>query len=247
MAVKQAEDPLRAVVDSAFSPARPTPGCLDRFWVRHSILTALAANPNRLTGTLLDVGCGQMPYRALLTKPHGFVTEYIGLDFADNPIHDNCPDICWEDGRIPLPEASVDCALCTEVLEHCPEPEEVLREVWRVLRPGGILFLTVPFLWPLHEAPYDYYRYTPFALQRHLERAGFGEIDLHSLGGWDASLAQMLGLWVRQRPMQRWLRRGLSWLLFPVYVLLLRLERQDDGVCCESTMLTGIWGVATKS
>jgi 2-polyprenyl-3-methyl-5-hydroxy-6-metoxy-1,4-benzoquinol methylase len=246
MAVTQKPHSTTAMLDPAFAPSHPVPSRLDRFWVRKAILQALLKTRSRLTGTLLDVGCGQMPYRPLLIPPHGDVTHYLGLDFAENPIHDNRPDLYWTaDGCIPLPNASVDCAICTEVLEHCPEPETVLREVWRVLRPEGTLFLTVPFLWPLHEVPYDYYRYTPFALQRHLERAGFGVIDLHALGGWDASLAQMLGLWVRRRPMRRWLRRALSWLLWPVYLLLLRLDRRERAFG-ESSMVTGLWGVAVK-
>jgi len=74
-----------------------------------------------------------------------------------------------------------------------------MKEIWRVLKPGGILFFTVPFLWNLHEIPYDEYRYTPFALKRHLTQSGFNEIEIKAMGGWDAALAQMLGLWVRRR------------------------------------------------
>jgi SAM-dependent methyltransferase len=121
----------------------------------------------------------------------------------------------------------------------------VLSEIRRVLRPGGRLFFTVPFLWPLHEVPYDYYRYTPFALQRHLENTGFSQIELHPLGGWDASLAQMIGLWVRRRPMRRWQRRMLSWLVFPLYCLLIRSDRPENRFR-ESVMLTGLWGIAIK-
>jgi SAM-dependent methyltransferase len=222
-----------------------SPWFLDRYWVRQSILNALKSNTETFQGIILDVGCGQMPYRSLLVDPPGQVTQYIGLDLADNPVHQNQPDICWQEGRIPLADASVDCALCTEVLEHCPEPEAVLSEIRRVLRPGGRLFFTVPFLWPLHEVPYDYYRYTPFALQRHLENTGFSQIELHPLGGWDASLAQMIGLWVRRRPMRRWQRRMLSWLVFPLYCLLIRSDRPENRFR-ESVMLTGLWGIAIK-
>ncbi|MBK1645095.1 hypothetical protein CKO25_10610 [Thiocapsa imhoffii] len=231
---------------AAFLAPRCEAGNLDRYLIRRSILDALHAQRDRLRGTLLDVGCGQMPYKSILTAPAGQVTRYLGLDFADNPIHDNQPDLCWQDGRIPLEDAGVDCALCTEVLEHCPEPELVLREIARVLRSGGVLFLTVPFLWPLHEVPYDHYRYTPFALRRHLEQAGFGDIELHATGGWDASLAQMLGLWVRRRPMSTSKRQILSWLLLPIYRWLARRDALMPVRFQEGVMLTGVWGTAVK-
>ena len=90
------------------------------------------------------------------------VEKYIGLDLKDN-IYQK-PDVEWDGRTIPLADNSIDCALAMEVLEHCPEPEVVLREALRVLKPGSSLFLTVPFVWPLHDVPHDEYRYTPFAL-----------------------------------------------------------------------------------
>jgi 2-polyprenyl-3-methyl-5-hydroxy-6-metoxy-1,4-benzoquinol methylase len=61
----------------------------------------------------------------------------------------------------------------TEVLEHVHKPGELLRKVRRVLKPGSIVFLTVPFTWPVHEMPYDYRRFTSIALMAYLEEADF--------------------------------------------------------------------------
>ncbi|MGB5830372.1 MAG: class I SAM-dependent methyltransferase, partial [Thiohalocapsa sp.] len=216
------------------------------YLVSRSILAAVMSQRQRFQGVVLDVGCGEMPYKPLLTAPGSGVERYLGLDFAANPIHDNQPDLCWEDGRIPLADASVDSALCTEVLEHCPEPDAVLAEVARVLRPGGFLLFTVPFLWPLHEVPYDHYRYTPFALRRHLTNAGFGSIEVHAMGGWDASLAQMLGLWVRRRPMSRPRRRLMSVLVSPLYRWLVNRDDSAAVDFSEGQMVTGLWGTAVK-
>lgn len=219
---------------------------LDLYHIRSRIETALRQVLPDLHGSVLDVGCGQMPYKPLLTAPPSQVTRYIGLDLQDNPIHNNRPDITWQDGRIPLEDDSIDCAICTEVLEHCPDPEAVLREVCRILKPDGLLFFTVPFLWPLHEVPYDQYRYTPYALERHLSNAGFAQIEIRALGGWDASLAQMLGLWVRRRPMHRWLRAGLSLLAWPLIWVLLKVDAQRPTIFRESVMITGLSGTARK-
>lgn len=222
------------------------PFSLDVFHVRAAIDGALRKVLPDLQGTLLDVGCGQKVYKDLVLCPPSRVSRYIGLDLADNPVHKNQPDITWQEGTIPLDDASVDCAICTEVLEHCPDPEAVLLEICRVLKPGGLLFFTVPFLWPLHEVPYDQCRYTPFALERHLVNSGFEKGDIRAMGGWDASLAQMLGLWVRRRPMQRWLRMGLSLLAWPWIWALLKLDGRRSAVFRESAMITGLSGTAHK-
>jgi SAM-dependent methyltransferase len=233
------------VLDDFLAPSR-SPTNVDRFLIRSKILSIVRANRKRFFGLVLDVGCGQMPYKPLFLTADSKVKRYIGLDFAVNPIHENQPDLVWEDGRIPLEDASIDSALCTEVLEHCPDPDAFLAEIARVLRPGGYLLFTVPFLWPLHEVPYDHYRYTPFALRRHLTRAGLGNIELHAMGGWDASLAQILGLWVRRRNMPRIVRVLLSTMLYPFVHALIALDKRSDSEFRESQMITGIWGAAIK-
>jgi len=149
--------------------------------------------------------------------------------------------------------------IATEVFEHCPDPEIVMKEIWRVLKPGGILFFTVPFLWNLHETPHDEYRYTPFALKRHLIQSGFTEIEIQAMGGWDAALAQMLGLWVRRRfrgsgKKQKLLREILSRLFLPIIRFLYerdgfagsRREHRPPKEFREGMMITGLKGTARK-
>jgi colanic acid/amylovoran biosynthesis glycosyltransferase len=219
---------------------------LDTAPMRGAILHALSARLDRFEGTLLDVGCGDMPYRSLLTSPPGKVSRYLGLDLDISHGTGTPPDLTWQDGRIPLADDSIDCAVCTEVLEHLLSPAPVLREIHRVLKPGGLLFFTTPFLWPLHEVPFDEYRYTPYSLRRLLGRAGFVDIEIAANGGWDASLAQMLGLWVRRRPMTGWKRNLLSLLLRPVIGLLLRHDRRIRTLFKESQMIMAISGTARK-
>jgi len=103
-----------------------------------------------------------------------------------------------------------------EVFEQCDDVEVVMREAARVLVPGGLFFYTVPFLWAIHDFPHDQYRFTQFSLERHLRKAGFEHVKMEALGGWDKSLAQMLGLWVGRRPMNCVKRRILSMLAVPV-------------------------------
>lgn len=216
---------------------------LDRFIVRQAILGALCSQLGRFSGTVLDIGCGNMPYKPLLLKLPSQVEKYIGLDLKDS-IYKR-PDLEWDGRRIPLDDSSIDCALATEVFEHCPNAEIIMRETLRVLKPSGLLFFTVPFLWPLHDVPHDEYRYTPFALERHLRNAGFVQIKLKALGGWDASLAQMIGLWVIRRPMSSPRRAILSRLALPIVRYLARRDRLPPEFD-ESLMITGLSGTAIK-
>ena len=227
-----------------FFPTKLTSNNLDVFIVRTTIANSLKRLLPELSGTLLDVGCGQMPYKDLLTLHPGNVESYIGLDIKDSTIRNIMPDIIWQNGIIPLKDNSVDCAISTEVLEHCPDPEAVLKEVARVLKPGGLFFFTVPFLWPLHQVPYDEYRYTPYSLNRHLVNAGFVDIELNAMGGWDASMAQMIGLWVRRRTMKLWARNIMSALLKPFISLLLKKDKKTNDSFREGFMISGIRGTA---
>ena len=225
----------------------PAPGSIDLYIIRRAILREIKRALPQFHGKLLDVGCGQMPYKSLLTGKTSRVAQYMGLDLEKNPIHNNHPDITWQNGKIPLADNTIDCAIATEVFEHCPNPEAIMSEICRVLKSGGVIFFTVPFLWPLHEVPYDEYRYTPFSLARHLDASGFVDIELSPLGGWDASLAQMLGLWVRRRRMARWVRGILSRLLVPVIFMLHQMDKRVIPHFIESTMITGLSGTARKN
>lgn len=227
-------------------PCRPS--TLDSFGNRRLILAALRANLSRFSGLVLDVGCGHKPYKSLLLSPPSRASRYVGLDLASNLY--GTPDLVWDGAKIPLGDAAVDSVLLTEVLEHCPRPGEVLKEIARVMRPGGFLFLTVPFIWPIHTVPHDEYRFTPFALRRLLDDAGFASAKIEATGGRHAVLALTLGLWVRRRAFtsRRHVvtRTVLSVVLWPIVWLLLRMD-EPPAEFEESAMLVGLSAAAIKA
>lgn len=212
------------------------------------IVRAIADALPRFKGTVLDVGCGEKPYRQLLTQAPSKATTYTGLDLPGNPYSE--PDLTWDGAKIPLSDQSVDSVMLTEVLEHTPDPQAVLKEVARVLKTDGFLFLTVPFIWPIHCVPHDEFRYTPFALRRFLETAGFDDIEIKATGGRHAVLGVILGLWVRRRPMtsrvhlvSRWI---LSYALWPVIWGLFKLDRRPE-ILGESTLIVGLSATAKRA
>jgi SAM-dependent methyltransferase len=117
------------------------PRNLDIFLVRSAILRALQDTTRYFSWTLLDVGCGHMPYKSLVLAPPSRATRYLGLDLERSTFEAK-PDLHWDGNRDPLAENVVDCALATEVFEHCSSPEIIIGEILRVLKPGGLLFFT---------------------------------------------------------------------------------------------------------
>ena len=227
-----------------FIDVRLTRKSIDLYWVRSSIFSFIQNQTKTMKGRLLDAGCGKMPYRSYILS-HSEVTEYVGLDIetAIDYSDEVKPDIVWDGKTMPFDDQSFDCVMATEVLEHVPDTNNYLQEVCRVLKPSGVFFFTTPFLWPLHEIPHDEYRLTPFSVERLLREVNFVSINIQSLGGWNASLAQMLGLWLRRSPMNRYQRRLLSTILFPIYKYLVKSDKKG---AFDSRMITGISGLAYK-
>jgi SAM-dependent methyltransferase len=134
-----------------------------------------------LKGRLLDLGCGQAPFYGMYRQ---FVSDSILCDW-ENSYHSNphLDVICDLTQTLPFGDNEFDSVLLSDVLEHIPNPGKLIGEIGRILRPGGVLLMNVPFIYPLHEEPYDYYRYTSHALRRLMEDSGLEVLHLDPLGG----------------------------------------------------------------
>ena len=218
---------------------------LESYIVRSEIYKAVSNVMPLFSGKILDSGCGSMPYKNIILSNNDKVTNYIGLDIESGLNYENVnADFLWDGSIMPFEDSSFDVVISTEVMEHVPDPDSYLMEVKRVLKPGGMFFFTVPFLMSLHEVPNDYYRYTPFALEMIFKRVGFITITIKPMGGYNAAMAQMLGLWVN---MYLWGRKNKMMRI--IAKPLIKYLYQNDKVSLDfkkSTMIVGLSGTVVK-
>lgn len=159
---------------------------LERLSIAEFVAAAAATLPDG--SRVADVGAGSAPFRELFRH-----VDYLTVDRAESLHGDESDfDVVASAEAITLPDTSLDAILCTQVLEHLPEPAHALAEFFRVLKPGGKLFLTAPLVWEEHEMPDDYYRYTRSGLAHLLSGAGFEHLDIAERSDCFSSLAQLL-------------------------------------------------------
>lgn len=205
------------------------------FLTRTRLDKAIATNADRAHGRLLDVGCGSKPYEKLF-RP--FVDEYLGLEYSpESGYRENKADFCGDAGFLPLADESIDTILCTEVMEHVPNPEKTIEEFARVLRPGGTIITTAPFVYPIHDA-YDFFRYSPDGLKVIMERHGLSVEIVEPLSGTAVTLATMFNLY--------WYEIGFIWTkwLYPIGLVLRPLLLL---LCFLINVLGGIFEVLLPS
>lgn len=171
----------------------------------------------------MDFGCGSKPYRTLFNN----VTEYVGVDY-DSPGHPHTNeqiDIFYDGKHLPFGDDHFDSVFSTEVFEHIFNLPEILRELNRVMKPGGKILITCPFAICEHEVPNDFARYTSFALKHLLESHGFSVLELGKTGNAVETIWQLrITYWhqhilykVRKIPV---LRAGLRLLIYTGFNLL---------------------------
>lgn len=119
---------------------------------------------------ILDIGAGRSPFRDLMTEH-----EVVSLDFYPHELIDVVNDLTKP---LPFSKDAFDVVIIANVLEHVPDMSEVIREGFRVLKPGGMILAITPFMMGIHEAPYEFNRPTSFLIQRELINAGFHESEI---------------------------------------------------------------------
>ena len=162
------------------------------YFIRRALYLNIKETAPLLKGKLLDFGCGRKPYENLFS-----VKEYIGIDMEKTG-HEHSSskiDVFYDGKTIPFPDETFDSVFCSEVFEHVFNLDEVLLEINRVMKKDGQLFITVPFCWNEHEAPYDFARYTSFGLRHLLNKHGFEVVSLRKSGNFARVNFQLIALY----------------------------------------------------
>lgn len=183
------------------------------------------------SGAVLDIGCGTMPYRFLFEHASP-VKRYIGLDYPpakvrrdtgmrSNIINDSVfsqhrPDVFGTALTLPIASNSVDTIVSFQVLEHVPDPDRMISETNRVLKENGYAILSTNLLWPLHEEPFDFFRFTKYGLTHLFEQNGFQVVELRAIGGGWMTFGQMLSNYISGA----FVRLGIKLLFLPLGLLI---------------------------
>ena len=163
------------------------------FWCRQRLQQAIAEAAPEAHGVLLDIGCGNKPYSAALAP---FVERHLGLEYSPEAgYRGNLADLCGDAEHLPLKDQCIDTILCTEVMEHVSDPEKVISEFSRVLKPGGVVIATAPFIFPVHDSR-DFFRYSPQGLAAIMERYDISVEKIVPLSGGGITLALLLNLYL---------------------------------------------------
>lgn len=162
-------------IPKEFNPTIVAPN----FLIRRGLLRAVKKYAPALSGKMMDFGCGAKPYRSLFS-----VSEYIGVDYdgEGHSHHNENIDVFYDGRTIPFAQDTFDAIFSTEVFEHIFNIDDILKELHRVLKPGGKMLITCPFVICEHEVPNDSARYTSFGLKYLLQQNGFKIIAFEKIG-----------------------------------------------------------------
>jgi len=174
-----------------------------RFWL-DALLKEFSV---QMRGTVIDLGGKRENKRGNFIPPEEQANAwwYINLDLTTNP------NIFADVTHTPIQSGSVDCILCTEVLEHLPDPQSCVDEIHRLLCNGGMAYVSVPFFYPVHADPYDFQRFTEDGL-RHLFRE-FASVEVHRMGGYAGTLGLLLELGRIEKNNSSFAEKNINWLM----------------------------------
>jgi SAM-dependent methyltransferase len=191
--------------------------------VRGLVAALQAAARKELSGKsqlrLLDVGCGDKPYRAFFAP---YCDLHVGVDGYPGAQVDHVAPA----ERLPFDRESFDVVLCTQVLQHTDDPAQSVREIHRVLAPGGVCIVSTHGTFIYHPHPVDYWRWTSAGLEKLFRDAGFREVSVVGTEGIASSIGCLASYYLATFCERvGWLHWMSAWLVTPVSWVAPRIDR----------------------
>lgn len=206
-------------------------------WLVYDLIDLdLLAHVESISGCVYDLGCGEMPYRSWFMQ---YAEDYIGVDWSGT-FHQLKADIVADLNRpLPIKSSVANTVISFSVLEHLYNPQKLLNEAFRILVSGGSFMIQIPWQWHVHEAPYDYFRYTPFGIEYLLKEAGFRDVQVSSQGGFFSMIALKLNYFslrlIRGPRFIRWVVRSvLAMFWFALQKMAPYLDKLDKNWSLEA-------------
>jgi ubiquinone/menaquinone biosynthesis C-methylase UbiE len=206
------------------------------------LLRRLLASAMR--GRVLDVGCGRGELKRFL--PAG--TSYVGMETEA----DSGADVVGDAHQLPFADASFDSVMCTSVLEHVQDERRAVKEMYRVLKPGGRVLITIPFMLHYHKDPEDYRRLTHAGLAALLKETGFSDVSTYNnCGVYTVIEFDLFSLFVHARREKLWFKRWYLPLYYGVALVFFGLFKVINYVTYplqqnDTSLYVGVAAVATK-
>jgi len=146
-----------------------------------------------LKGDVLEIGAGGDYLKKEFKSKYD---EWISLDYD---LRSNSIDLRGDGQQLPLKDGVFDTIISVDVLEHVPNPEKFVSEMFRAVKPGGIVILSTPFFFYLHEEPHDYFRFSKYGLRTIFERNGLSVIDVIPTGGVIGILGLLISIFITKK------------------------------------------------
>jgi SAM-dependent methyltransferase len=185
-------------------------------------------------GRVVDLGCGDSPYRDIILLT---AEDYVGVDHPNSKYKNGFGHVAADlANRLPFEDETFDTVVSFQVLDDLREPLFFLQECFRILKSGGCLFMTTPFMWKIHEAPHDYYRFTKYGLEYLLQKSKFERVSVEEI------YAGFWGMWLLKLNYYtlRFVNRYNKYLLYLFWwttqVLAMVLDRLDKNGAKDEAM-----------
>jgi SAM-dependent methyltransferase len=196
------------------------------FLVKHYLFKDLRAISKKypIEGKIIDIGCGSMPYKKIFSNN----CRYLGIDFKsyskNSSFQKNKPDYYFTNSylktnNLPFKPSSFDATLSFQVLEHHKSPEKLFKEFIRITKNGGLVIISFPLIWPLHEEPRDYYRFTEYVIIEFAKKYHARILEVKRQGSIFSTVNSLLNDHLTNFASQNILNFIISVIIYPFFLL----------------------------